>query len=314
MKKLLIASIYTPISRDNGWYDIQRRFFDLTTKDYDFGVFCNSVVDHVDPKDFPGAVILGQQDHEDLNKHFANNDYQPDDEPEFTKNNATYLYDMRVAYFKIMDYFREHADEYENFLMLDCDAFPVHPHWQVALTRRMEMTKRWYAALLRAEHFETYPWLGVFYIRGKYIHEDIPDWFPRNYENAWGHTYREFGTVRNKTHHDGEQIWYPMLRSNVLNLHPLRFGVYNHFFYHHMRGSWNKDDGNFKSELTALSRAELYGYYDHYMHRDSHKAISEHCHKRLLNDPEGFIASLMGVKPDDWFNQEMIEVENDSVV
>lgn len=173
----------------------------------------------------------------------------------------------------------------------------------------MEMTNRWYSAPLRAETFETYPWLGLFYVRGKYIHEDIADWFPREYENSFGHKYREFGTSRNKTHHGEESIWYPLLRSNTLNLHPIRFGVYNHLFYHHMKGSWNKEDPNFKSEKTALARSEHYGYYDHYIPRQSHPLISEHCHKRLMTDPEGFICQLMGVDSEEWFNQKKIEIE-----
>tara|TARA_Y100000034_G_scaffold117749_1_gene157598 strand:+ start:39209 stop:40141 length:933 start_codon:yes stop_codon:yes gene_type:complete len=305
MKKLLVASIYTPTSKVNGWFDTQRKFLDLTTEDYDFGVFCNMLTK---PEDFPGAIIVGQQTHEELKKHFTNGDYQPDDE-ELGLASSKYHYDIRVAYFKVMEYFKEHADEYENFLLIDSDIFPVHPHWQTMLTKRMEMTNRWYAALLRAETFETYPWLGLFYIRGQYIHEDIADWFPREYQNSWGRTMREFGTCRNKTHQDGSSIWYPLLRSNVINLHPVRFGIYNHFFYHHMKGSWDKNDPNFHSEFTVNSVPELYGYYDHYMSRESHAMIAEHCHKRLLAEPESFICQLMGVDPNEWFNQENINVE-----
>lgn len=304
MKKLLVASIYTPVSKKNGWFDIQSKFLDLTTEDYDFGIFCNMLVD---PRDFPDTLIVGQQTPEEVRYHFEKGDYQPDDDD--LGWYKKYHYDIRVAYYKIIDYFREHSDEYENFLLMDSDIFPVHPHWQHVLTTRMEMTDRWYAALLRGETFETYPWLGLFYIRGEYIHEEIADWYPRKYENAWGRRYREFGTSKNKTHHNGVSIWYPLVRSNVLNLHPLRFGVYNHLFYHHLKGSWDKNDPNFHADLTINSTPELYGYYDHYMHRKSHALMAEHCHKRLMSEPEKFICQLMGVDSDEWFNQEKIEIE-----
>jgi hypothetical protein len=300
MKKTLIVSIYTEVSKQNGWYDIQKKFLDLTTKDYDFGIFYNQTEPDLD------AINIGQKSSEELRQHFENGDYQPDDEvlPEAYKD---YLYDMRVAYFKIMEYFRSHKDEYENFLLLDCDAFPVYPHWQDVLTKRMEMTARRYSGLLRGETFEDYPWLGVFYIRGKYIHEEFMDWFPREHQNLWGQTFREFGTSKIKTHHEGKCIWYPLLRSNVLNLHPVRFGVYNHLFYHHMRGSWKENDS--KSNLTALSKPEFIGYYDHYIPKETLPLISNHCHQRLLAAPEKFISSLMGVDADEWFSQKMIEVE-----
>jgi hypothetical protein len=199
-----------------------------------------------------------------------------------------------------MDYFKSHADEYENFLLIDCDAFPVCPNWQEILTKKMEESDRWYAALLRTEHFEGYPWLGLFYLRGKYVNEDIPDWFPRPYEDLMGHHHREFGTTRNKTHHDGKSIWYPLLRSNVLNPHPIRFGIYNHLFYHHMKGSWNKDDLNWKADVTVNCNVENYGYFDHYMKRSDHPAIAERCHEKLMTDSENFLCELMGVDSN-WF-------------
>ena len=297
MKKLLVASIYSSVSTNNGWYDIQRKFFDLTTEDYDFGVFCN----RVDPKYFPGAIILGEHTSKSLKEHFDNEDYQPDDE-DLSYSERRYCYDIRVAYFKIMDYFREHADEYENFLLIDCDAFPVCPDWQNVLNSKLKTWKKWYATLLRSENFESYPWLGLMYIQNEYIHEDIPDWFPRKYENTWGDKFREFGTTRIKTHHEGECIWYPLVRSNVLNLHPIRFGIYNHLFYHHMKGSWDKSDRqlNLDPEVTVNSIPEMYGYYDHYIPRKNHALIAEHCHERLIRDPENFICQLMGVDSS-WF-------------
>jgi hypothetical protein len=301
-KKLLIASIYSEVSKQNGWYDIQKKFLDLTTKDYDFGIFYNQT-----SPDLP-ALTIGHHTGDDVRRHFHNGEYQPDDEV-LAENYAGYLYDMRVAYFKIMDYFRSHQNEYDNFLLIDCDAFPVHPHWQDVLTKRMEMTARWYSGLLRGETFEDYPWLGVFYIRGEYIQEEIMDWFPRKHRNLWGHYFREFGTSRIKVYHEDRNIWYPLLRSNVVNMHPVRFGIYNHLFYHHMKGSRNKDDPDFKPNLTSLSKPEMIGYYDHYIPKELQPIIADHCHQRLLDEPEKFIAGLMRVDADEWFNQKAIKVE-----
>jgi hypothetical protein len=274
----------------------------LTTTDYDFGIFYNQTEPDLD------ALTIGQQSAEEIRTHFQNGEYQPDDEV-LPDGYDEYLYDMRVAYFKIMDYFRSNTDKYENFLLVDCDAFPVRPHWQDILTKRMEFTNRWYSGLLRGETFEDYPWLGIFYIRGEHVHKELMDWFPRAHQNLWGRNFREFGTSRIKTHEEGRCIWYPLLRSNVLNLHPVRFGVYNHLFYHHMKGSWDKSDPKFKSNLTSLSKPELYGYYDHYISKETQPLIAEHCHQRLLDDPVKFITGLMGVDAEEWFNQKMIEVE-----
>lgn len=68
------------------------------------------------------------------------------------------------------------------------------------------------------------------------------------WKNAAGYEFSDVGGNLLKVLQDGNINWYPMLRSNKVNSHPLLFGIYDNMVYHHGSG--------FRSPMSRLDRME----------------------------------------------------------
>lgn len=76
----------------------------------------------------------------------------------------------------------------------------------------------------------------------------------------------------------------PLLRTNVLNVHPVAAAIYHHLFYHHGAGSRH-------FAFRVLNR---FAYYDHWYDVGNEQARKEELLDDLFHDPDRFIAPLMG--------------------
>jgi hypothetical protein len=74
-----------------------------------------------------------------------------------------------------------------------------------------------------------------------------------------------------------------MLRTNLVNYHPIAAGVYHHLFYHHGAGS-----RNFKFRLI-----NKYGYYDHWWDAARDDELAEILRCTLFKNPQGFLKAIM---------------------
>jgi len=132
-------------------------------------------------------------------------------------------------------YFISRIDEFDYFLFLDSDAFPVRKHWPEFLVDIM--TGRYglrndIAVIYRPEFYETRLHASVLFAtkaalpKLKFIWEMRPsrgggrerDVYIDPYTETWHNTHR-------------------LIRSNRINVHPMLCGVYGNIFYHHGSGS-----------------------------------------------------------------------------
>jgi hypothetical protein len=248
VKRLLILSCFGAVhygnynSRNDTWSRLQRRFIDATTTDYDFAVYLN----RVDPQLFPRATIIGENQR--------------------TRGPLESVTSIE----QLLAFAR--ANPYENYLILDSDAFPVRPDWLNFLLQRMGSYK--YAAPIRFENLDTFPHPCAFFIKGEAIHDPL-DFTPTfHYRNLLGERIFELGTGVNTQH------LFPLLRSNQYNPHPILAGLYYDLFYHHGAGS-----------RKVYLRSFMSGYY-------SHLAVADDAEDKIFcalnRDPDQFIARLRG--------------------
>jgi hypothetical protein len=76
----------------------------------------------------------------------------------------------------------------------------------------------------------------------------------------------------------------PLLRTNVVNVHPVAAAIYHHLFYHHGAGS----------REFAFRILKAYQYYEHWYDSGAQRSHGEELLAALLRDPDGFVDMLMG--------------------
>lgn len=135
----------------------------------------------------------------------------------------------------ILDHFHQKIKDYDLFVILDSDAFPIKKNWQSWILSRLETTKKSAAAVFRLENLSVFPHPCTMVFTKQAL---LEGWV--NFK------------VEEKKDLLGNSIWdtccglsienfYPLIRTNVWNPHPLFFGIYSHLFYHHGCGSRTTD-------------------------------------------------------------------------
>lgn len=249
MKDLLIGSVYKggTSTRNETWFYMQDQFIQKTTKDYDHVVILDNQKGDMVPPSM--KVILSYS----LNTQ------------------ARYGHAKSLKH--LMNYFRKNKDHYRNFLILDSDCFPVVEDWQSTLTKVMW---RPVACAVRAENFSIHPHPCAFFMRRKALNFDWIDFKVSHCKSAY---------VRHRGWTDpGCSIpmirCFPLLRTNVVNLHPLYCGIYGNMFYHHGNGSRlliksNVSQGYYRSLGVCMPTAQ--------------KLLHD-----LSKNPVGFMSNLLG--------------------
>jgi len=249
-KPLLILSIFAPSEHNTLWYDLQRRFISQTTTvEYDYGLFLNGV----GPEEFDPADIIHHSETNDGHKE-------------------------ALAY--LLSYARQRA--YDNYLILDSDCFPVDKNWYIQLTTQMQRFSKTIAAPFRVENLDLFPHPCAVFIAQREIHNKRIDF--RNdisIKNMLGIEVQDVGTAM----HGMDEVM-PLLRTNLVNLHPVAAAVYHHMFYHHGAGS---RDFNFRV-------TERYKYYEHWWPGNDQEQKAQHLLRKLRKNPEQFLNTLMGKK------------------
>src|SRR5262249_61965650 len=116
-----------------------------------------------------------------------------------------------------------------HLLLMDSDAFPVHPNWLEKLLAWMEADERLgprtYATAVRTENLDTFPHPCIFFVRGDYFRGlSCPAdhfGFSRSPErNLLGVAFQDI-TCRLIRDALGRQLWLPVTRTNIANPHPV---------------------------------------------------------------------------------------------
>jgi len=254
MKDLLIVSTYGKEGVKD-WWQIQREFVARNTENYDFGVFLHNVEDE---SPFEGHKIIGRK-------------FDP------------LLFALPEMFHEIYHYFRRHR--YKNYLLLDSDCFPVKPGWLDCILKLMG--DRWYAAPVRTENLDTTPHPCALFVRGEHVGKHL-FYFRRpsvgRVTNLLGEEIQDIGTGF-KTEVGGGQVFFPLLRSNHLNVHPVLAAVYGDLFYHHGGGSRRTKEGQepyFRSTF----------YWDKIVPHRYEAGLD--AYERLAKNPRRFVNKLRG--------------------
>lgn len=250
LPKLFIASVYAPSSWNRDWYRLQRKFIAQNTHGVEvkFGVLLNGIaVDELDSD----VDVIG-----------------------VSASNAGHSEGMA----KLVEIFRK--SDFTHFLFLDSDCFPVHPEWFQVLTTQMQKFDKHFSAPIRVENLDKFPHpcaffcdaIGLFDSR---INFDIGH--PGS--NMLGETVQDVGNAMLPLLSD----LLPLIRTNMVNYHPVAAGIYHHLFYHHGAGS-----RNFKFRVI-----DKYGYCNHWWSQVDDDQLAEQLRLALFDNPEVFLQNLL---------------------
>lgn len=263
MKKLLVGSVFKNTAPDQlEWLNLQLKFFLSTTDNFDHVTFLNCQ----DAEPFNGLTeVVGYGDGgiQTSQQHC---------------NGLCCL----------AEYFRSKRGEYENFLFIDNDAFPIKKNWINILRIRMDKHGKTIAAVLRPENLESRLHASVVFCKPEAVYHINFCFGMPCVDLLWNHE-QDVG-IGPYQEERREDVW-PLLRTNKVNVHPVSCGVYFDMFYHHAFGS---------PTLAMRFRCEISDYSTHY---SGDMTDFPDLHQKLREDPFGFVGKLAGWCPDEYAKQ-----------
>jgi RimJ/RimL family protein N-acetyltransferase len=260
-KRVLVGSIFASANEyQSKLLELQLYFLGMTTESFDHVAVVN---DTKDIKKFNTKVI----DAEVIKKSTGNHPIPTE----------CHISGLR----KLLKYFKENVDNYDYFLFLDSDAFPIRENWDLEQAKLLKNYGKKMSMAIRYENLEQRLHSSVLFITGKNL--DILSFDVSNKGlNLFGNTERDIRPVR----FDKEllSITFPLIRSNRVNYHPLWCGVYFDSFYHHQCG-------------TPLPQGRTMNgdaYWGGMTKNIKHDELTQ----QLINDPINFIRPLVGWEKD----------------
>lgn len=162
--------------------------------------------------------------------------------------------------------------DFDYYLILDSDCFPVTDGWLLRLLRIMR--RKLFAAPIRYENFDTFPHPAAMLLKPAALQLEL-DFRPATYHNLFGRKVRDVGVSLLQQ----AGAWLPLPRTNSINLHPVMAGLYLDSFYHHGAGSrW----------------PEFRGTQDEFV-VENEVMLAEELTNRYFANPIGFIEQLRSV-------------------
>lgn len=249
--RLLVASIYAPSQQNRQWRSLQEKFVRECSagSDLDFRYYLNGVR----PEDLGDGEIrlLGR-----------------------SADNKGHSAALRA----VISIFRR--VEYDYYLILDSDCFPVFPGWLPVLIKQMSRYGKRFAAPVRTENLDRFPHPCAFLIAGAAVHDDRLNFdIGRPQPNLLNVPVADVGTAMTPLMPEV----LPLLRTNYRNRHPVAAGIYHHMFYHHGAGS-----RAFRFRLTHDC-----AYTAHWWDNTKDGIRAEILARELVQDPGKYLAGLM---------------------
>ncbi len=233
---LLVCSIFAGAEDDELWLTLQHDYLMRTSTDFDHAVYLSH---RGDPALFKRSVIVGRSAVGDTEEHLDG--------------------------LKALGAFC-HERHYDEYLVLDSDAFPIAVDWRATIGRQLARFNKTYAAPVRSENLDTFPHPCVVYTR-----DPSALLFGRiTTLNLLGDAVTDVACLAKEC--------FPMLRTNRYNIHPVLGSIYLNLFYHHGCGS-----------RTFAMRSMQNGYYrDLLVESETPTELL----LRLHDDPRRFIDSM----------------------
>lgn len=260
-KRLFVGSVFAESPRNATWYELQCRYLRRTLgTDYVHAIFLN----RVEPDQFDGATIVGED-----------RVGGPNGRAEHARG-----LDSLLAYFRA-------RSEFEDCLIIDSDAFPFRDGWLDTLLGWMNANEyvgaKRFAAAVRTENLDTFPHPCVFFAKGDYLRAAGArlSFAPTSHTNLAGYRLDDVGCGVSVWDGDAH-VFFPLLRTNRWNPHPVLGAVYGDLFYHHGAGS-----------RTARFRAEMVGYFANMLAQENAE-LETSLFQRLEQDPDALLAKLAG--------------------
>lgn len=247
-KRLIIATVFAPSKFNLQWYTIQKQFIQKTTTvPFDYWVVLNGVSQDGFERD--DIVIV---------------------------NDASDFHSE--ALMELLERFRR--DRREAYLLLDSDCFPVRRGWYQILREQMRTFGKVIAAPVRTENLDLFPHPSAVFMLDRALDDPRLDFRKAQVKNLLGQQVYDTGATMQSLSED----LLPLLRTNIVNVHPVAAAVYHHLFYHHGAGS---RDFNFR----VLKR---FRYCEHWYNIDQQQQHGDVLHRAFMEDPQTFIERLMG--------------------
>lgn len=247
-RKILVGSVFiddTKIQQD--WFDLQLKYLKETTEEFEH-VVCMIGAKSTDYFDKRTNVQI----------------------PKRARRN-THMAGLNT----LIEYFKTRRDEFDAFLIIDSDAFPIKRGWANKLLTRMVKIDKEIAVPIRYENLETRAHASVLYV------------LPR----ALSFLYFEVAVVGHDLLGGGEadvcmpeyegrrrHMVFPLLRSNQHNIDLVYSAIYYDMFYHHGCGS---------RKTSSPYRRKLYW-------SDAIDNDTENLRVELFKNPTEFIDKLAG--------------------
>jgi len=156
-------------------------------------------------------------------------------------------YRMNYTYEKLLEDVGEFEDD-DLLVFTDCDAWPIKDNWSKEIREHLEkhavvsIQRRENPEPLLKEEYKPYPHASFYVMKAKVWQENY------GYPNGLSWSLNPSLTI--STMGPTMKVWleskgltsYPLLRTNVIDIHPLYFGVYGDLVYHHGAGTRLKYD------------------------------------------------------------------------
>ena len=292
--KLLVGSVYANSSKQQQeWFQLQSAYLQATTQNFDQVAFVN----YSDTSAFDGKVkVVGTLPEDPLPMH----------------DSLVHLKGL----IGLHKYFLSVQHEYDRFLFMDSDAFPIRKGWEPLLAEKMcgrccpPTQEKEIAVMVRPELCEFRWHIAVLYTTRAGLNNLEFRFSKMTYLEALGKDF--LGHVEHDVHINYQEDAlrnrvFPLMRTNQHNLHFVVCGVYYDMFYHHAfgteRGQKQLRPGKYRlTPHTSLRHGGKYGYGDFYADPSyPYKAF----YKDLMANPSGFINKLAG-----WSQSEYPDVES----
>lgn len=254
----IIGSVFVEGERTKAWYELQMQFIRKTTNNFRHLVFLNGTDFETS---FFDSEIVGRCETSGLKIGETAKERQAAQK----RNHWTGLSGILEAF---------NSFDADNYLILDCDCFPIQHNWVEILQNALSHRSKKFVAPIRTENFDLFPHPSAVFFKRDILSEDWFDFSSGETVSLLGKSVNECG---GKLPID---CCLPLLRTNVLNLHPIFSGIYGDIFYHHGCGSRPR---------TSLPRGFCgtiaIGGVDHW-------AKEESLYQKLIASPETFVQSL----------------------
>lgn len=241
-KQLQIISIFSPNENNYFWYTIQKEYINKnTTINFNYQVYLNGCDDSF----FDSNEIYHKQPFDQSSRSQSDNHYQC-------------LKNIKID------------TSYQFFLLLDSDCFPILRDWNNILVNKLTQYKLNQASIIRPENLDiiAHPSM-MFFLRSGFA----------NFRPSLVKFFNLLGIQHTDITCNAK--FFPLIRTNYLNLHPICAGIYYDMFYHHGAGS----------RFPIYRSTDI----DKYYHYPDHVTWASAAMSALKSDSNKFINSLIRV-------------------